>query len=575
MKRIIITFALAITPVAFAWAQGQESKNAPISIETDTQPVPAGSTIILHGKTIALDAKRPIALTVTWLRSLTGKAAGAAPPPEKLSAPYGTDGVFQLAYQTGREGVYRVDAMSPDGTGKASTEFKVSGFEDWSTEEGKALVEALDATSDLVDALQKAVAEQPESPAKQQFEQKLQPLKRALAQRQAATQAVQDALEYYGKIAGEVPATAPAFEPLTRGMKEFRRESANLLPQMRAATAEAKARNRVCEDMVKVEEGFKLLSTMINLVGKPYQILLSFSIDFATSVAANKAPASCTDNCKFALTQAVKQRDWIKSGAEQARTRSLSGKAFFEGLPGFLADAGAFVTHMLFDQYCQRFEGPVDGSMKVEYIKDGRVWWRYTVKIKGAMTLAYRKGGDTKQAIPVAGHLVGTGTQFTVAEDALRVLKPKLLAGAIVVGKTTPPVGFPYLDSPGAVALQVVPTAFFIAVDGELLGDKLKLKLGPTRTDFNKVYTVATGRYVIAGGYAGALAAFTTFDIPYDTARGLIEKATDIDLKPIELPVAVGKDKMTATATFNGTRGSQIKARGEYQLKLMLCNPKC
>jgi hypothetical protein len=579
MRRLLVALALAAAFCAGARAQGQDSKSAPISIETDAAPVPVGTTIVLRGRTIAADARRPIAITVTWLRSLAAPASGspAAPPPapQKLSAPYGADGAFEASYRTEREGLYRATATSPDGSGAASAEFKVSSIAGWTSDQGKDIVDAVEAASDLVDALEQTVAEQPDSPAKQQFQDKLQPLKKALAGRKAAEQSVTAAFDHYGRIAGEFALTAPAFAPLTGALKEWKQQSAVLIPQIKEATAAAKKRNRICDELVKVEEGFKLLSTLTNAVGKAHEVLLAFTLEFATSVAADRAPNGCADSCKFAFGQAVKQNAWVKAGTEQIRAKSFAAKAFFDGVPSFIADVGAFGTRALFDNFCDRFEGPMDGSMKVEYYKDDKVWWRYTVKIKGQMTLVYRKGGDPKQAIPMSGHVVGTGTEFTVAEDALRVLKPKLLAGAMVVGKTTAPIGFPYLEFPGAMALQAAPTAFFIAVEGELADNTLKIKLGPTRTDFSKEYTVAKGKYVIAGGYAGAFAGYTTFDIPYDSARGLIEKATDIDVKPIELPVSIGKDKMTATATFKGERGKAIKARGQYELKLKLCNPKC
>ena len=575
MKHIIVAAALCAAAAGGAWAQGEPSASAPISVETDTQPVPAGATIVLRGRTIAADDRKPIALTVTWQRSLSDKPIGAVPPPDTLSAAYGPDGAYQVPYQVGREGLWRVDARSPDGSGRASTEFKVTGFEDWSGDQGKTLVEALDVSSQLVESLRQLVAQQPDSPAKQQFEARLAPLKNALAQRQPAAGALGATLAYFGRFAAEAPAAAPALDALIRELKEFKRNADSLLPQLRAASAEAKARNQVCDDLVKVEEGFKLLSTMINFVGKAYQVILAFSIDFAANVAGNKAPASCADTCKFAFTQAVKRREWVRTGAEQAKARALDAKAYFEGLPGFLADAGAFATHALFDRYCQRFEGPVEGRMKAEYVKDGQTWWRYTIQIKGTMTLVYRKGADSARPIPMAGHLVGTGTQFTVAEPALRVLNPKLLAGAAIMGRTIAPTGLPYSDFAGVLALLAVPTAFFHVVEGELQDGKLRLKLGATRKDFDKDYTVAKGRYAIAGGYAGMMMGYTTFDVGYDSSRGLVEKATDMDKKPLELKVDVGKDKMTATGTFDGRRGSGVKARGEYELKITLCNPKC
>ena len=572
---LLAAFVAAALAPAPAAAQGKESKEAPLTVATETRPVPAGSAVEIHGKTIAADARRSITLVVTWLRPLAGSATGAAPAAQSLAAPYGTDGAYSASFVPRTEGVYRIDATSPDGSGRASTELRVTGFAAWSADEGKAIAEALDVSSDLVAALGEAVASQPPSPAKDQFLQKLQPLRQKLAERQAAATGLQSAFGFYGRVASEHPALIGALGPLRDTVAKFRSASNALVPQLRAATVEAKRRNRLCEDLVKVEEGFKLLSTMINLVGNSAETLLAFSIDFAAAAAGNRAPQSCTEGCKFAFGQAAKQHEWIRTGAKQAKEGTFAFKAYQKGIPGFLAEALAFATHGLFDQYCDRFEGPVNGSMKVEYTKGGRVWWRYTVKIKGKMLLAYRKGGDAGAVVPVAGHIVGTGTDFAVEEDALRVLFPKLLAGARIVGRTLAPTGYPFVDFAGAMALQSVPSAFFIAVDGTLADGKLQLKLGPARTDFGKDYAVADGRYAIVGGYGGPFVSYTTFDVPFDNARGLIEKATDGDSQPIEIPVTIAKDKMTANAVFAGTRGKGVKAAGEYQLRVQLCNPGC
>jgi hypothetical protein len=570
---VILALGLALT--APARAQGELNKSAPISVETDKQPVPTGTTIVLHGKTIAMDDKKPVRLTVTWLRSQDTQTAAAKPPPDELSAPYGPNGDYRVPYTTGREGVYRVDAHSPDGSGRASTEFTVIGVDTWSGEQADAVTGTLERSSELLEALRARVAGQPDSPARRDLQGKLDTLGQALATRQGALQGQRDALDTYAKVMRTAPQAAPAFAPMVRALKDFRRDIAPVLPQLVAATAEAKARNVPCDALVKVEEGFKLLSTAMNITHVLFKTTLAFGVDLATSVAASHAPAGCDKGCTFALTQVVKQHAWVRAGIEQARTGSLQALKFVDGLVGFVADAAALGTRVLFDRYCERFEGPLEGHMRVEYLKDGSPWWRYTVKIKGQVTLVYRNGADASQPIPMAGHLVGTGTEFTVAQPALRVLQPKMLAGAVIVGRTTPPIGFPFTDFAGALALVAVPTSFFIAVDAELVGNQLTLKLGPSRYDFNKEHTVASGRYAIGGGLAGAMLSFTTFDVGYDNARGLIEKATDAARKPIALPVAVGKDKLTATATFNGERGQGVRARGAYELKLTLCNPKC
>ena len=36
----------------------------------------------------------------------------------------------------------------------------------------------------------------------------------------------------------------------------------------------------------------------------------------------------------------------------------------------------------------------------------------------------------------------------------------------------------------------------------------------------------------------------------------------------------VGKDRMTATGAFTGARG-KVKAKGEYQPTVKVCNPTC
>ena len=214
---VAVVAAMALVAPSLGTAQDlQESRTAPISVETDAQTVPAGSSIAFRGRTVAVDAKKPVVLTITWLRSLRPGATATPPKPAVVQAPCAADGGFSAVYQTEREGVYRVDASSPDGTGKASTEFKAVPFADWAAAEGQSLSEALDATSNLLDALEHVVAAQPASPAQREFETKLQPLKRALAARAPAARNVQEAVAFYARIPSEVAATSPAFDPLVR-----------------------------------------------------------------------------------------------------------------------------------------------------------------------------------------------------------------------------------------------------------------------------------------------------------------------------------------------------------------------
>lgn len=552
----------------------KESKQAPITVEADPVLAPSGSDILLRGKTVAMDAKRPVQLTVTWLRSLGPGAAGPTPAPATFGAPYQADGSFQLKHLAGREGVYRVDAQSPDGSGKASAEFKVTGFGSWSDNQTEAMENALDLASDLFGNLEQIVDSQPPSPAKQEFKDKVPALRTALAQRKSALGELRGVFEIYGRIVKASPATGPAFQKLTRSFTDFQRRSEELTPKMKQALADSKKSNRGCEDLVKVEEGFKLMSALFNLAQAPAKILIAFSADLATSVAGDKAPPDCENDCKLGFTQAIKLNLWLRPDAIKGATKAKVFGNYVSNLPGLAADLSVFASHALFDKYCERFEGPVTGKMKAQYFKDGEKWWEYTMQIEGKMTLVYKKGADLSKGVSMSGHLAGTGTRFTVKEDALQVLKRKVLSGAVVVGGTTAPLGVPYSDFEGVMAMQALPTAFFIPVEGELVGDKLKLTLGPSRTDFNTTYTVAKGRYAVGGVLSMGVIVFTSFEVGFDTARGFIDKATDADLGPINMPVSMGRTLMTADRTFTAQRNKAV-AKGEYEVKIKLCNPKC
>jgi hypothetical protein len=307
---------------------------------------------------------------------------------------------------------------------------------------------------------------------------------------------------------------------------------------------------------------------MLNLFSEFSKILIGFAVDLDTSVAGDHAPGWCKEGCKLAFTQAIKLRDWYKPAAKQMRTRAFKYADFASNLPGLAADLSAFGAHALFDAYCERFEGPIEGSMSAEFTEQGQKWWKYSFAIEGKLLLYYRKGAGSRAAIAMSGHMVGSGTNFTVWEDALRVHGGKLMNGAIAKGITLPPQGMPFSDFEGVVAAQLAPTAFFIPVEGELVGSKLTLRFGPARSDFKEWYTVATGRYWILSPLALA-PVFTMFDLPYKNARFLVERATGGG--PVTFDVKVAGKKMTAERVLNAKRGGE-GAKGTYELGIKLCN---
>ncbi|MEO8879757.1 MAG: hypothetical protein ABI446_05125 [Gemmatimonadaceae bacterium] len=67
---------------------------------------------------------------------------------------------------------------------------------------------------------------------------------------------------------------------------------------------------------------------------------------------------------------------------------------------------------------------------------------------------------------------------------------------------------------------------------------------------------------------------FVKYEIGFDKANGLISKATDADLGPIEIPVDASGKTILAARTFRASR-DKLRARGSYTVKIKLCNPGC
>jgi hypothetical protein len=529
----------------------KEGPVAPITVEVDARSIPVGGAVTIRGHTIARDETKPVAITVGWLRSLQPGAGGPAPAATRLTAPYQSDGTYAIVHKPTREGRYRIEAVSPDGSGRNSVELDVTDPAIWLDTQVDELETGLDLASDVIGEITRIVGDQPPSPARRDALEQLPALTQALANRGAAIGQYRGAFEIYKKLVVQQPGLAVAFGPGYEQLRIWRQKTDEVTPRLKEILAESRKANVGCDNLLIVQEGFKLASLMFTVTG---------GFTKAVGFFSEKSPYTGP----------------FVDLSFKAKALAFSANKFVDGLPGLAVKVSAFIADTLFDQYCEKFEGPVKGLARVEYYHDGVMWWRYTVEIEGLMTLAYKKGGDSKVAVAMKGHLVGTGTRFAVWEDALRVLKRKSVAGGIVVGRTTPPVGFPFVSQAGAMALQVAPTAFFIPVDADfdVAKGSLKLRFGPSRTDFNESYTQASGKYIVGGVLTMGVINFVHFEVGFGKARDIIDRATDASAGPIEIPVSMQKDRMIAEQSFSGVRG-KVLAKGNYELKVKLCNPKC
>jgi hypothetical protein len=162
--------------------------------------------------------------------------------------------------------------------------------------------------------------------------------------------------------------------------------------------------------------------------------------------------------------------------------------------------------------------------------------------------------------------------KFAVWENAVQVFEPRIARGAVRFGGTRAPQGIPFTDFEGVIALQAAPTAFFIPVEGELLGTALTLRFQPARSDFKAPYTQFVGAYAIVGPTTLMIPLYTGFTLPLKPAAFLVERATQGNT--LTLDVQVGQNAMRADRSLQYTGGG-VGAKGTYNFGVKLCNGSC
>lgn len=559
-------------------AQGEDVQtNAPITVEANPGSIPAGSSVTLSGTTVAHDTTGPVRLTVTWLGKSAGGSGSARS--ERLTAASTDKGAFSVKFSPKRVGKYRVVAESPDGSGADSSSFTVLSMKSWVDEQVKTEEQFLDLSSELMDAITEYVARQPVSPPQQELEKKRLPkLRAALAKRKEAVAQMRGILEIHTEIAFDIPGAAPVYEPMNEEIAKFKEEADRLTPEAKRAIASTRRGAADCDELMVMEDGIKLASAMLNVVQNMANSVFGFATDIALGWATGKAPSWCGGTCQTAFTEVVKTHvglDIKELMAKEGKATKLAElkEHYMGSVAGLVTDAVGFVTQQLIGAYCERFEGPVTAGMRAEFTEHGEPWWKYTEFLEGKLILNYRKGGNIKKGVAVSGVLVGTATGFRVWENALRVKFPNKMKYAIAIGTTLPPAGTPFVDVAGITAIQPLPTAFLIPVEGSLVGKKLTLSLKKATNDVDSDYAQARGAYRFFSPFMLG-SAYTAFELPYEKAEFIFQKATGADKKPFTMEVVVTGKKMKADKEFHGASGT-ARAKGTYQAKITVCNPKC
>ncbi|MEO7056190.1 MAG: hypothetical protein ABI281_01715 [Caldimonas sp.] len=477
-----------------------------------------------------------------------------------------------------KSGTYRVDVVAPDGRGRATASFRVvepidlgSQIETTMSALDTAVAAGLEAVADQVDA-------QVDSPAKEQAKKKIAAAKRALAEMsaQAGSRALRGTIGAISSDAALLESKRPRLESLAAGVADAASET----ERVRGLTAQMSSADVGCHQLAFVTEVFKAISALLNVKRKVLDLSIGLSKDVLADGASTRAKgAGASAGLAFATGQIVKNLPELTSAS------ALAGNAY-----GLFADAGAFISDTLFGMYCEQFTGPVEGIMNARFFKAPRagdppaMWWSYNYRITGRIVLYYPKNAKGTGPIRMNGRIEGVAHGFQTWEDALTVIFPKLMNGALQKHYAFPPIEVgapaaaiatqgggslsPYTQ--GSAAGLAVPNSFLVGVTGVLENGSMTVLIGLARSDIDATHRVAV---LILSPLTGGLGPQVTwYSLGFQKVRNFLVNAAEGE--SMKLAVTTEGTRRVAQGTFGG-KVDKVKAKADYTLKVRACNPGC
>lgn len=555
--------------------RAQNQGPMPITLKITPNRSPVGGRVALTGTTAA-DGKRMTAQLRITLPDGTLRT---------MPAPLTTNGDYAVQFSaTVTPGLYRVTAIAPDGAAGDTASFKVLTTQSMAAEVSLEWEDLQDVEDSAVAIVGRLIDTLPASPAKDDAVQKLGQLKKRLAQRAADLAQFKKAVGAIDQIAAKYPAAEPALTPVLSELAAWTQQSEEERIALNQKLIDSGKESVTCERINAAGEALKLASALFNLVGTPIGIAGSFFRDWLADKVQSGLPAALKNNATFSLVTAQIVKNG-KAASDALNDYGLGKKAAGLGsglamIPGLLFDLAGMFTGNLFDRYCEKFQGPFDADLHVEFSNAaGKVWWTYDIAISGKLTVRYGKGATN--AAKVKGEFVGSASKYGIWEDALRAFNPKLMNGAVVRKKTIMPVTLPYLDTEGAYAASLGPGAFFVPVEGTLIDRKLSINVEKARTDFEGA--TAKVIWVVASPLA-LIPVVLTNSFPYQGAYvvlrgGLTGLFGAVNANATPPPVAFTVKNAGKVLVVDETvRQDKIKGAGfevSTRVHLKACNPDC
>jgi hypothetical protein len=200
-----------------------------------------------------------------------------------------------------------------------------------------------------------------------------------------------------------------------------------------------------CENAQQLGENFEKAASAISLLGAPIDIALNLFAQYMGS--ENGTPLGTPTKVHSAL--AVQELDeWQHEVQNEEVLMSylnpgqIHGENPQPGMPnalrigiaGIAAHLGKAISDAILHEVCGDYTGPFYVTVNAAAKIRGHIWWKFTVRIAGTLTLLFNNSDWTPHGkVPFIGEFEGQATNFTVWEDAVPVLYQKLFQRGMTV----------------------------------------------------------------------------------------------------------------------------------------------
>lgn len=527
----------------------------------------------------------------------SGPVHASVKPPSgaaaSVNAPVQPDGSFLFCTNnTSQPGTYSVCAQSPGGKFTRKLSFKVDpGLSppDSDPELGDMAQELVSKLKDLNDSL-------PASPATEDLNKDLTDLQSALLDSLKQIHEFDDKLHDILQFRNDYPFAKPAFDALIKQLEDFQPEARKEELKIAAFLQRSKPGSVKCDDIALIIEELNEVAELISTIEKPMQIVEKWEADTQKGAGLEDAPHYCPGILKSSDNPTPDMKNQFEK-ALASIDPSERPVQYFNGVLQQVQKVISKNTELVFAAYCQKFEGPVSGTMDADVTTGGTLWWRYVIQIQGALTLRYPKNATGK--VGLTGEFQGTATHLAVWENSYAVLFPSLLrgTGSMYVHKVsaavTPGGPHPVKLGFGANAQEATssadfpaqtgtptfgPADFKIPVKGTMENGSIKLTLEPAIHDFEEDVMRMRAKYLLFSPMALA-PVFQEVDFPpHKDARFILMRA--FEGEQVELPVKINGTSMEVSKNFSppphgGAVGTRSNAQATYKLNVRACNPGC